>query len=568
MTRRRFLEASAITTAVVAGASLLSACGSPAAGPVVGPKLGPPAQLPLAWAPTETLPFLPKVAKTVDVVTLPSDAGNSASAQANRDLRNLYTSIQGIVNRTQPRIYLLQSDEDLDARNWLADLGVTSINPANDVLALIKKYKSELRGLIVTDPDRPDTINLATALAGVERGLVVSPSLAKRIQSTNGLSDLQVLANFQGKFQDNVQVYEYALTKVFPQLSKRVIFGLAPHNSGHVRDYAVALGSMCVWLDTSIPAEKALLSRFYAAMATDPEAKDALRTHMGWFTNEHDGVSLAAEHGIEVAASDWSNNLSVLNTPVDVLTPLPAPPTTPKIQNKVYVALVGSDGDNLQRLQHAQAFQDWTSKGRGKVAINWTVSPLLKYFPVIWNYYANSPYPNDYVISGPSGAGYTYSNLLPPADLNRYTKATQRDMATLGLHYITLWDVGTVSPRVQRVYAQNCPVLRGVTDQSQSDPRTVMVDGLPKIGFKNGYAATLGQLAGAIQDEVKAFQALQSRGQAGPRFIAIQANLNHRDLNPTTFEQLQQSFGAPVEFVRMDHFFGLMSQAGAAQTGA
>lgn len=66
---------------------------------------------------------------------------------------------------------------------------------------------------------------------------------------------------------------------------------------------------------------------------------------------------------------------------------IPAVPAKPKLENKIYVALTFSDGDNTQYNEHVMRIR-WGSTLRTKYPITWTVSPALYYCaPQMLNYY-------------------------------------------------------------------------------------------------------------------------------------------------------------------------------------
>ena len=66
---------------------------------------------------------------------------------------------------------------------------------------------------------------------------------------------------------------------------------------------------------------------------------------------------------------------------------VPPAPAPPPLENKVYVAIFMSDGDNLQEDQHLIPLK-WADGNRGKVPIAWTVNPaLVDVAPLILRYY-------------------------------------------------------------------------------------------------------------------------------------------------------------------------------------
>ena len=96
------------------------------------------------------------------------------------DERNLFVSLQGLVNREKPRIYVTNGNSTEGKTTWLRDAKLAHAR-VTDPYSLIGKYKSSARGLVVYDPQQPATINLATTLAGLSDLLVVSPALVNKL---------------------------------------------------------------------------------------------------------------------------------------------------------------------------------------------------------------------------------------------------------------------------------------------------------------------------------------------------------------------------------------------------
>ncbi|HYX49317.1 MAG TPA: GxGYxYP domain-containing protein, partial [Ktedonobacteraceae bacterium] len=96
---------------------------------------------------------------------------------ASQDIQLAITTMTGNINRQQPQVYLLSSN---DAAFWLQqafaqiphDVSPATGNTALD--AILNKYASSIQGLIVYDPNSSDSINIATMLAGQRDGMVVS----------------------------------------------------------------------------------------------------------------------------------------------------------------------------------------------------------------------------------------------------------------------------------------------------------------------------------------------------------------------------------------------------------
>jgi hypothetical protein len=460
----------------------------------------------------------------------------------------LIVTLAGVVNKRQPRIYPAKGEAE-GKTFWLDKLGATQNAVANR-LSMLTKYASEVAGIVVTDDAQPDTINLATTLAGVHGGVVASPRLAAQL--TAAPYNLPVLADLRtNHFTSKLAVYQYALAQLGgTQTTTRLIVGLNPAIAGGPRDLAVATAAMVVWLDPTVPAELSLLDQFLTRL--EPNSP-----YVGWWTNEGAGVAAASRHAVPVFAADFSVNLSVLGgSPRG--TQVPAPPARPPLANKIYVAIFMSDGDNLQEDQHLIPLK-WADPNRGRVPIAWTIDPaLVDAAPIILDYFWRTATPNDVLVSGPSGLGYTYPANWPTAAFDEYTFRTSAYMNAAGLRCITIWNNGSdLSSADATSYARNLPRTLGVTMQSSSSAFQLLGGTLPMVRFAVSYGPT----AAALESGIDAAAA----GWPGtsPRFIAVQGNMNQAAITPTAFYEVQQHYAAnaSIQFVRADHFFQLVRQA-------
>src|SRR5262249_10346296 len=108
----------------------------------------------------------------------------------------LFASLKGVVNATKPRVFSYEGDAFAEGEHtWLQSVGL-GWNDVTDNWSLITKYKSEIQGLIVYDPALPDTMNLATTIAGQKRALVAAPALLPRL--TAAPYSLPVLQDLRG----------------------------------------------------------------------------------------------------------------------------------------------------------------------------------------------------------------------------------------------------------------------------------------------------------------------------------------------------------------------------------
>ncbi|WP_211746110.1 GxGYxYP domain-containing protein [Paenibacillus sp. Marseille-Q4541] len=143
------------------------------------------------------------------------------------DIKLMMSTLQGIVNREQPRMYLIESQEE-GKFTWLKDLE-TPYTLHDDYWKVFSAYRKEAKGIIIYDPQVPDTINVATTLAGLKDGVVASPELA--VTLTGKPYNLKVLDDLRGKFDDRMDAYTWQYENLWKQTTHRMLIGLSPETS-------------------------------------------------------------------------------------------------------------------------------------------------------------------------------------------------------------------------------------------------------------------------------------------------------------------------------------------------
>ena len=137
--------------------------------------------------------------------------------------QTLLTTLQGIVNRSRPELYFLFSpggEDGVDAR-WLRNTGLPTTRYA-DPLELVARYKRRVRGAILHDPAVPDSLNVATTLAGLEDAVVADAAQAQA-------HGLRIIKDLRGVFDgDRVKTYRWQLDNLFPRATHKLLAGLPP----------------------------------------------------------------------------------------------------------------------------------------------------------------------------------------------------------------------------------------------------------------------------------------------------------------------------------------------------
>lgn len=166
-------------------------------------------------AATGVLPTFPK-ASFLDAADLTALTG---------DEQCLLVSLQGQVNRKQPRLYYFLSGDGSD-QVWLNTLTVPH-RVSTEPWEFLAKYRSEIRGAVVYDVNVPDTVNVATAIASMRGGVICTADLAKSHQ-------LNVIEDLTGEFANGMAAYQWAFDNLWPKMPQRILTAITPTNSVQV----------------------------------------------------------------------------------------------------------------------------------------------------------------------------------------------------------------------------------------------------------------------------------------------------------------------------------------------
>ena len=514
----------------------------------------------LCWPEDRLLPcFLPPAitVRTLDI---------SVNTISNEE-RVMFCVLQGIVNRTLPRILLYNHNEEPRA-TWPSAHGLrTSAVSTSRPYNLVKMYQEEIKGLVLYSTEKSNHYaNLAATIAGLDRLLPVTAEIKDKLVA-NGM-DFPVVVDISSLTMTNTaDIYNYLYNNYWSRCNHRLLISERPAIP-YLHDIAAACGSACVWLDprteTVTNNEKRVLDKFLSDMTP---GRDFV---MGWYAEERSGVGEGTKYGLSTVPGDFFENATVytaVNKPVKI----PPVPKRPKLENKVYATIYISDGDNIQYCQHAMA-KIFAQSGRGQMPMNWTISPaLVDISPMMLNYYYGKATTNDCFVCGPSGMGYTmpfngnkngggtYFTASGPV-LTPFIKLTQRYIEKAGLRVITIWD--NISPDQRKAFADYCPYLYGLTinDYEKQDGRlsyAVQSGWLPIAPQYPCYRGDIDGITDFFNRDIKNF-----KGRA-PMFVTGQAEVWH--LGPNQLIELRSRLDAlspgNVNIVRADHWFSYYNEA-------
>jgi hypothetical protein len=433
----------------------------PAPGPCV-PSAGP---RPLAWTDGRYFPSFPKAQRLFVLPAMTQLHDHDAAWRGtwrisdSPDTMNALTLVgmQGVINRDTPCVYLDWFDPLTSASPfWLSELGqdvtLDQVNAEGTAAIdfLYRTFSERFTGAVVYDPSIPDTINLATMIAGLEDRIILAPQQLglPGVPGLADITDLRVLAAAHGwdATEDGKhQLYQWVYDHLWPRLEHRFVGVVSPGpptsraipgTPNHTplglagRDYIVALRAPALWLSPLDAADAELFGKF---LDTAPPGIPV----SGFFGNDEEGtVSLASRH------DDWVPVIHIGNAPLSSgnLTALagarePVTRFAGAIDPEHILATLGdapvttlfaSDGDSVQ-YQSDRGYWGplgfpWPEVQGHRFA--WTTNPTLADLaPIVWNYYVESA-EQVALIDSLSGAGYAYPQQMSAAGLKRYLQHT------------------------------------------------------------------------------------------------------------------------------------------------
>ena len=405
-------------------------------------------------------------------------------------------TLVGLVNRDAAKIYCIENADD---EFWLQQLdsAFRCTRPpvtGSDVLKhLLQVHREQVAGLVIYDPALLDTRNVASTLAALRAGLVVSPELASTLQAAP--YSLPVLTDLRSHgWKSRLQAYIWAYRHLFAECSSASIAGLEPTICGSLRSYLVTQRVFTCWLDTRKFAPepsagwyserglfKRLLRNFHPGSL-----------HLGWFISEPLSIRLVSRATMLTLASDHCSNLAIwsslpkkqaedahplvyestrsisppekprhlvsqpaITSPEknreELLAIQPGPLATPATKqgenvgepfdtSATYLSFTLSDGDNLQYCQH-RLLHLWRDPARGSLPLGWTIAPALwQTMPHLADFYRRTATENDVLIAGPSGIAYMLPSYWPQQQHAAFLEMTATSLQAMNLRLLQVLD--------------------------------------------------------------------------------------------------------------------------------
>jgi hypothetical protein len=341
------------------------------------------------------------------------------------DWRLTLSCLQGVVNRSQPCLYLIHDRYDELWLDWMVKRGDVEKVQWLEVAEVFERFLPKVSRMYVTDPEIPATVNVATMLAGLNSGLVVTPAVAASFDlPTGGYPDLASdgLDLRTMHWKKDADAYRWAFGQFGDQLSRQAVAVVDPQEVA-ARDYLIEFKIPILWVSGLLdvpknpqasPEEEKVFSReilmkwppnipCFGWPGTDPQTPGI---------GEDGGVDLASECAKFWICTTYDGysptvgNISV-HSGTTATFRQPIPPV--KLQrDKVYFAFVRTDGDGMNFIRHYYRvlFDDPV---HGEVPMGWQLGPAsTDLIPDIVDYYYKRARPGDCFNNALTGAGYIH----------------------------------------------------------------------------------------------------------------------------------------------------------------
>lgn len=444
----------------------------------------------------------------------------------------LATTFQGIVNRTQPRIYLFHDARDRFWADWLEKQKfVTSFREVPGLRELLAAFPKEATGVIVYGEDLPASRHAAVMLGSIE-------DLPATDRATASKFGLTVKQDLKGRWKRNVDAYREIWTNYRGKLATHV---LAVHHPAMERqgprDYFAQQRVFTFWVSGYAENEPgsdpaAEMEFAHEVLAQSPPNIPI----MGWWSYgddrgipEYDAVRLSSSYAKFLAGSEFCTNLSVLSgirvPPETFRQRAPATLTSSTPEPVLYASLSVLDSGDSQWYWQQYQPDLWTDPARGRTAINWSLNPtVLDVMPPVLSWFYQQAAPNDLFFCAISGLGYmnprVYASRFRPEDrdkiwagyvseLGRYMH--ELDLGVLGLYAGSWGESRAGMHQVYERFASGLPDLQAILSDFGRHDDTKPENAIETAGQKPVFHTLMRWLPWIKQDQLTSQLELQQR---------------------------------------------------------
>ncbi|MFX0099086.1 MAG: hypothetical protein ACFFCS_05850 [Candidatus Hodarchaeota archaeon] len=374
----------------------------------------------------------------------------------------LLSSFEGLVNHNMSELFIVRVGGD---PRWLQDLNVTpyvaSWVNASNMSELFSLYSSHIEGIIIWD-DLPESGNVGTPLSGIHNSVMVHSSLWSTVSTWPALSGKPITVNLTAEYESQgfnssthpADIYRWAFDSYYSQCNQSALGMFDATSPDAIRSQLLGNGIFTMWQpmfcydDPERDHDDEKQVETFEYILNNSAQNIVVYGYMfPRGCNEHPVVRRLTENGKFLIPTDWFNHMSFWQN-----LPLPLGFTFDQeasreissipLENKVYVAGIYSDGDNLQYVANFMKGQLWDDK-HGAVPTTYEMSPsIFNLAPGMAMVYYKQMTTNDYFVNGVGGKGYVKSGYASDWYFNTFWRDTRDLMAALDQQEVRTWDSG------------------------------------------------------------------------------------------------------------------------------
>jgi hypothetical protein len=522
-------------------------------------------------------------------------------------------TLQGIINRDSPQLYLL-SDTNTRPQYWLNLLSEDDRwlqgrrhKALPDLSAVVKLAGKRVKGAIIWDPAVPATANVATTFAGVHDAVVLSPELAARYlakwklplledlrgkftgaetgSSKNdayrwairefldkGLCSAHRLCLFEDSFSTRVRGDTgYVVTRDWAVKNRAFVFDLSPWGDEKpADDPGQRLGTdletynliLAGTLRQSDGKQMTELTGFFAVNKYS-DVPEHHSIHLGVPT-EWESVWLMTPFNFyqNTISSDCFNQSLHSQAPRHPLHQRAADKSI-ALEKKIYICILMGDYDSATPLYDFLP-KHWNDPERGKIPLAWALDPnLLETYPDLVAYFYDTATPDDTFTSDASAAGYVNPNRIRKEYLPLFIRHNQKFFREADMTMAPMvLDQDQPSADVKDAYQQFAPdgFATIVDDQHHHggrNPDPQVWKGMPVLELMNDpcNSKDSASIAGAMAN------AINSRGHAVASFYFFRTDWVDPSTVSGAVALLRHDHGLNCEVLGPRTFFSLFKKS-------
>ena len=423
--------------------------------------------------------------------------------------------IQGVLNRDGIELYVESNSlnrpsywlEKLGEKGWLAKERV----PVSSLEQLFELSKNKLQGVIIWDPEVPASLNVATTLAGLEDGLVLSPEMAK---TYGDQLNLPLIKDFRGFFTGEetgskkndayrwairefletgrcnphwLYLYEdsymtrhrgdvgYIVTRDWAVYNRGFVYDLSPWgDETPLDDPGQALGTD---LETYNIMLEAVLKLTNGEQMTEVAGFFSFPkySNIEGYPSKHDPVPTEWETVFLISPYNCYQNTvahNCFNQSIHSQAPQKnmkqgRPVLRTPENGKTYISILMADYDSATPLYEFLPTH-WEDPARGTMPFLWGVNPnLSESYPDIMQYLYETKTDNDFFAADASAAGYMNPNRIAPEHLPLFIQHNKK--------FYEQWDM-SLSPMVLDTDEPSSAVKDAFLEFSADGFATIVID--------------------------------------------------------------------------------------------